>query len=96
MDWGDCSLGHPARDILRLTEHLDDPEELLASWARRWRTTVPGSEPRKAAELMRPLAALWAAETYAGFLAAIEPAERPYHAADVPERLAAAVEAARL
>jgi hypothetical protein len=57
---------------------------------------VPGSEPRRAVALMRPLAALWAAETYARFLAAIEPAEHPYHAADVPERLAAAVEAAQI
>lgn len=96
MDWGDCYVGHPALDVLRLTEHLEDEEAVLGPWAYRWELSVPGSEPRRAAELMRPMAALWAAETYARFLAAIEPAEHPYHAADVPERLAAAVEAARL
>jgi hypothetical protein len=94
MDWGDCYLGHPARDVLRLTERLDQPEPVLRQWAYRWERTVPGSEPRRAAQLMRPMAMLWAAENYARFLAAIEPAEYPYHAADVPERLAAAVRAA--
>jgi phosphotransferase family enzyme len=96
MDWGDCHAGHPALDILRLTERLEEAEEVLGHWAYRWELSVPGSEPRRAAELMRPLAALWAAETYARFLASIEPSEYPYHAADVPERLAAAVEAARI
>ncbi|MEV6846064.1 phosphotransferase [Actinoplanes sp. NPDC051411] len=95
MDWGDCYAGHPALDILRLTERLEDAEAVLRQWAYRWELSVPGSEPRRAAELMRPMAALWAAETYARFLAAIEPAEHPYHAADVPERLAAAVDAAQ-
>jgi phosphotransferase family enzyme len=100
MDWGDCYRGHPALDILRLIGHLvdeqGDAEAVLGPWAYRWELSVPGSEPRRAAELMRPIAALWAAETYARFLAAIEPAEHPYHAADVPERLAAAVEAAQI
>jgi Phosphotransferase enzyme family len=95
MDWGDCYRGHPAVDILRLTEHLDDPEAVLEAWAYRWERSVPGSEPRRAAELMRPMAALWAAETYARFLTSIEPAEHPYHAADVPDRLAAAVSEAQ-
>lgn len=94
MDWGDCYLGHPALDVLRLTEGLDEPEPVLRQWAYRWERTVPGSEPRRAAELMRPMAMLWAAQTYARFLDAIEPAEHPYHAADVPEQLAAAVRAA--
>jgi hypothetical protein len=40
------------------------------------------------------VAALRSAAVYAGFVAAIEPAERVYHEADVPERLSAAVAAA--
>jgi hypothetical protein len=96
MDWGDCFRGHPALDILRLTERLEDAAAVLGHWAYRWELSVPGSEPRRAVELMRPMAALWAAETYARFLAAIEPAEHPYHVADVPERLAAAVAAAEV
>ncbi|BFU43685.1 hypothetical protein KRMM14A1004_19220 [Krasilnikovia sp. MM14-A1004] len=96
MDWGDATIGHPAYDILRLTGDLpeDDAEALVAAWALRWRRDVPGSDPMRAVRLMRPVAALRAALVYADFLVAIEPTERPYHAADVPERLGAAVAAA--
>ncbi|WP_412740819.1 phosphotransferase family protein [Krasilnikovia sp. MM14-A1259] len=95
MDWGDATVGHPAYDILRLAGGLPagDAEPLLGAWALRWRRDVPGSDPARAASLMRPVAALRAAQVYADFLAAIEPAERPYHDADVPERLTAAVAA---
>ncbi|MET0424461.1 MAG: phosphotransferase [Actinoplanes sp.] len=92
MDWGDCSIGHPGFDILRLTGGLDPAEqdEVLTAWAARWTRSVPGSDPRRAAELLRPVAALRDATVYAGFVAAIEPAEAPYHASDVPAALAAA------
>jgi hypothetical protein len=96
MDWGDCYRGHPAVDILRLVERLEEPDEVIEHWAYGWKASLPGSEPRRAAELMRPMAALRAAETYHGFLAAIEPSEQPYHADDVPERLAAAVAAGQI
>jgi hypothetical protein len=97
MDWGDSSAGNPALDILRLTEHLDagDAETLQGEWAARWQAAVPGSDPMRAAELMRPVAPLRGAVVYAGFLAGIELAEHPYHAADIPDRLTAAVAAAR-
>ncbi|MCA2214785.1 phosphotransferase family protein [Jidongwangia harbinensis] len=96
MDWGDCTVGHPAHDILRVTGELADAEArtLVAEWASWWRAAVPGSDPERAVELMRPVAALRSAQVYADFLAAIEPAEHTYHAADVPERLSAAVAAA--
>jgi aminoglycoside phosphotransferase (APT) family kinase protein len=90
MDWGDCTIGHPAYDILRLTVDLPDPAPVLEQWAYRWARDVPGSDPLQAAELLRPVAALRDAAVYAGFLAAIEPAEHPYHAADVPAALAEA------
>jgi len=97
MDWGDATVGHPARDILRLTEHLPaaEAEELTAAWALRWRVDVPGCDPLRAVELFRPVTELRASMVYADFLANIEPAEHPYHADDVPDHLAAAVEAAR-
>jgi hypothetical protein len=97
MDWGDATVGHPALDILRLTGDLPDAdaEPLIAAWAKRWRSTAPGCDPDRAVNLMRPVAALYAAAVYAGFLARIEPAEWPYHAADVPTALKAAVAAAR-
>ena len=96
VDWGDSSVAHPAYDILRLTEELPelDAAELLDQWADRWRRTAPGCDPHAAAALLRPVAALRAAATYQDFLDNIEDSERPYHEADVPERLAAAVAAA--
>lgn len=85
IDWGDSFLGHPGFDILRLTERVTDDEAaaLTTAWAVRWREAVPGSDPERALELMKPLAALRNAAIYAAFLAAIEPAEHPYHASDV-------------
>ncbi|MEV4638875.1 aminoglycoside phosphotransferase family protein [Actinoplanes sp. NPDC049548] len=98
VDWGDATVTHPAFDILRLTEGLPEPEAvgLIGEWAHRWRETAPDSDPETAAALIRPVAALRSAAVYQEFLDHIEYSERPYHQADVPERLAAAVEAARL
>ncbi|MFI1992856.1 phosphotransferase [Actinoplanes sp. NPDC020271] len=96
VDWGDSAIGNPAFDLLRLAEGLESPEPLVTAWARRWRKAVPGSDPERAVELLRPVAALQAAATYAGFLANIEQSEWPYHAGDVPDRLAAAASAARV
>jgi len=86
IDWGDCTISHPAFDILRLSGDVDigAAAALVHSWAARWRGTVPGCDPLTAVELLRPVAALRAAAAYAGFLDRIEPAEHPYHAADVP------------
>jgi len=85
IDWGDSFIGHPAFDILRLTEELDEPDanHLIDTWAARWRAAAPGCDPYLAVELMRPVAALRNAAVYAHFLDNIEPAEHPYHAADV-------------
>jgi Phosphotransferase enzyme family len=96
VDWGDAGVAHPAYDILRLTADLPAAEAapLLRAWARRWRAAVPGCAPERAVALLRPVAELRAAAGYAGFLEHIEPSEWPYHAADVPDRLRAAVAAA--
>jgi hypothetical protein len=91
MDWGDASVGSPVFDILRLGGGLNDPAPLVEAWARRWRESVPGSDPGRAVELLAPVTELRAAAAYAAFLANIEPTERPYHAADVPDRLGNAV-----
>jgi Phosphotransferase enzyme family len=90
IDWGDASIGHPAFDILRLSEDAAAPAALLTEWAQRWRSTVAGCDPATAVELLRPVAALRAAATYAAFLDQIEPTEHAYHAADVPTWLARA------
>lgn len=91
MDWGDCLIGNPAFDILRLTERLDDPDPVIRAWAYRWRKALPGTRPERAADLLRPVAALRSAVVYADFVANIEPSEWPYHAADVPACLAASI-----
>ncbi len=94
IDWGDSFVGHPAFDILRLTEELavGDAGMLVDAWADRWRATVSDSDPHLAVELMRPVAALRNAAVYAHFLDHIEPAEHPYHAADVGIWLARAAD----
>jgi aminoglycoside phosphotransferase (APT) family kinase protein len=94
VDWGDATVAHPAYDILRLTEGLDEPGKVLEEWAWRWRRDVPGADPERAVELIRPVAELRAAAAYAEFLDRIEPSERPYHEADVPARLSAAAASA--
>lgn len=92
LDWGDCVIGHPAIDILRLTDSLppDQAATIQAAWARWWRDAVPGCDPASALELMRPVQELYYAGVFADFLAAIEPSEHPYHATDVPDCLARA------
>ena len=94
LDWGDAYLGHPAFDILRLTDGLDASQArpLLDAWARRWKEAYPGSDPLRAVDLLRPVAALCAAATYARFVAKIEPSEHSYHADDVPFWLSRAAE----
>jgi len=44
---------------------------------------VPGSDPRRAWELVRPLTVLREAAVYQGFVDNIEPSERVYHLGDV-------------
>ncbi|HYN95471.1 MAG TPA: phosphotransferase, partial [Pilimelia sp.] len=96
LDWGDSCIGHPAFDVLRLTEGLApaDAHEVIAAWAHRWAADLPGSDPVRAVALLRPVAALRAAAVYADFVANIEPTERPYHASDVPACLRRAVQEA--
>ncbi len=83
IDWGDSFVGHPGFDVYRMTEKLDDPQPVLAAWCARWRATVPGCEPERALDLLRPLVALRNAAVYATFLEHIEPAEHVYHRDDV-------------
>jgi hypothetical protein len=58
-----------------------------SAWTAAWQDAVPGCDPDRAKELLRPLMPLGAALIYAEFCAAIEPDERVYHAIDVPNAL---------
>jgi hypothetical protein len=94
IDWGDSCVTHPAFDILRMTEGLADGDAraVIDAWAAPWR--AGGGDPEVAVELLRPVAALRNAAAYADFLDHIEPAEHPYHAADVGLWLAKAADLA--
>ena len=89
IDWGDSVVSHPGLDVLRLAGGLDpaDTDELVAEWAGRWRAERPDSDPIRAVELLRPVAALYLAAVYMRFLDQIEPSEHPHHAQDVPDWL---------
>lgn len=84
LDWGDCGVGSPLLDqgafLSRVGEH--DRARVAEHWSSLWRAAVPGCDPERAAQLLRPVTALRAAVLYAGFLAAVEPSERVYHATD--------------
>jgi Ser/Thr protein kinase RdoA (MazF antagonist) len=95
VDWCEASRGHPACDLLRLTDWLPGPLAALATdqWVAEWRAAVPGCDPGRAAELLRPVQHLEAALTYRGFLDGIEPDERPYHEGDPAEQIRLALAA---
>jgi hypothetical protein len=96
LDWCEASGGHPACDLLRLVEWL--PAALAAPatdhWVGAWRAAVPGCDPGRAVELVRPVQHLEAALTYRGFLDGIEPDEWRYHRDDPAEQIRLALAAA--
>ena len=96
LDWGDCGVGHPLFDQTAFLETLPEGERaaVLREWTRLWLAAVPGSDPDRAARLLRPVAALRQAVIYRGFLDRIEPDERIYHALDPADWLTRAADLA--
>jgi len=96
LDWGDCGIGHPLFDQSAFLERMPEGQRttVLQEWSRLWRAAVPGCHPDRAAQLLDPVAALRRAVVYRGFLDAIEPDERIYHAADPADWLTRAAELA--
>ena len=84
LDWGDCGVGHPLFDVPAMVDRLDPGQRgaVMTTWVDTWTRRVPGSDPRRAAALVAPIAALRQAVIYRGFLDGIEPSERIFHAAD--------------
>jgi hypothetical protein len=84
LDWGDCGVGNPLFDQAAFVERLSPTGRTAVQslWSQLWRDAVPGCDPDQAAQLLEPVAALRQAVIYDVFLAAIEPDERVYHAAD--------------
>lgn len=96
FDWSDARVGHPLLDVAVLARPgTADRGALVEHWLGAWRSAVPGSDPQRAWELVRPLAALGEAVVYQGFVDRIERSERVYHLEDVVpclERAAALAE----
>jgi hypothetical protein len=84
LDWGDCGVGHPLLDETAFLDRIppEAVETVRRHWHAEWQRCVPGSDPERAATLLRPAAAARLALIYQGFLDGIEPSEHPYHAAD--------------
>jgi hypothetical protein len=97
LDWGDSGVGHPLLDQPAMFDRapIEAVEPLRAQWTSEWQAAVPGSDPRRAAQLLAPVAAARQAVIYRKFLDSIEPSEHPYHSADPPNWLARAAELIR-
>lgn len=89
LDWGDSGVGHPLLDEPAFLDRIPAAEVGPARdhWHATWRAAIPGSDPERAASLLRPVATALQAAQYRMLLDRIEPSERPYHAADPAERL---------
>ena len=99
LDWGDAGVGHPLFDLAgSFLGHVPEisRDRVRVACLEAWQAEYPGADSTRAAELIEPIAALRAALVYQGFLDGIEPSERPYHAADVPECLRRAVHTAQV
>ncbi len=90
LDWGDTGVGHPLLDQPAMFDRVapDAVEPLRDRWTNEWEAAIPGSDPRRAALLLAPVAAARQAVIYGKFLDNIEASERPYHSADPSNWLA--------
>ncbi len=84
IDWGDSGIGNPLLDQSAFLERVSEGDipEVRQHWANRWRQAIPGCDPERAAELIRPIASAHRAVQYQMFLDNIEPSERVYHCSD--------------
>ncbi len=92
LDWGDCGFGHPLLDMAGFLDQIDADRRgvIERAWLSAWSAVMPGCDPDRALDLVRPLAALRRAVVYHRFVTTFEQSERPYHQADVPHWLLAA------
>jgi hypothetical protein len=97
LDWGDCGVGHPLLDEPAFLDRVptDAVETTRRHWHAAWTSGIPGSDPDRASQLLRPVAAARQALIYQTFLDGIEPSERVYHAADPGTWLRRTAELAR-
>ncbi len=90
LDWGDCGIGNPLLDASAFLDRVPAEKRgtVRGHWENAWRRHLPGSDPVEAGRLVGPVAAARQAMIYQHFLDHIEPTERRYHEADVPDWLA--------
>ncbi|HVS06114.1 MAG TPA: aminoglycoside phosphotransferase family protein [Candidatus Dormibacteraeota bacterium] len=84
LDWGDSGIGHPLLDMTSFLRWVP-PERLdrvRAAWIAAWKDAYPSADVSRAAELIRPIAALRLALIYRRFLDGIEESEQIYHRDD--------------
>jgi hypothetical protein len=81
LDWSNACVGHPAFDIIRLTEglSLEAAGQVVREWARLWRGSVGFREMVRSVELLRPVHFLMRAIVCAGYLLNFEESEHKYH-----------------
>ena len=84
LDWGDSGIGHPLLDQSAFLPRVppDAVAPIREHWNAEWIKHAPGSDPRRAATLLAPIAAARQAVIYRRFLDSIEPSEHPYHRSD--------------
>lgn len=84
LDWGDSAVGHPMIDQLAFGQRLAAHDKVAVErcWAQEWQRAVPGCDAARAADLLRPVTALYGGVIYQRFLDNIEPDEQVYHAGD--------------
>jgi Phosphotransferase enzyme family len=97
LDWGDSGVGHPLLDMPAFLGRSpsEQAEPLRTHWCAVWQRAFPGCDPARASTLLAPIAAARQALIYQRFLDHIEPAEHPYHRADVPDWLHATADLLR-
>lgn len=83
FDWGDAIIGHPLLEPAVLSGRPGPIAGVRETWLDLWEAASPGSDPRRAWRLLRPLAHLRTAALFQQFLDGIEPSERPFHDKDV-------------
>lgn len=84
LDWGDSGIGHPLLDQPAFLDGVvpKHVETVKDHWNREWLARIPGCNPRRAANLLAPVAAARQAVIYQRFLDNIEPSEYIYHRTD--------------
>ena len=91
FDWGDSGFGHPLLDVAAVERYeLGGQSGVRSHWMHGWRELVPGCDPGRAWQLLRPVALARAGAVFRLFVDHIEASEAVYHEGDIDPALDAA------